>query len=199
MANKPILYFPIGISGSGKSTYFNNVFLNDFPEVKKILDKNGLTIDDIRIAPDDIRLELYGDINAGNSGDWWRSKKAWEVAYARIKVLLKEYGVAVLDAINTNSTTRNSSIKQFLDVKKTAIVFRPGVEISNHRIRSQIDNGEIRSNVPYEVIQRQFNDFKKSVVNDLKYDGEWDDTFKNKIKNQLNKKFSTVKFTDTLN
>jgi predicted kinase len=196
MKNKPILYLPIGISGSGKSTYFKNNFLIDFPEVSKILDINELSLSDIIVCPDNIRLELFGDIDAGNKGDWWNSKKAWSVAYDRVEKLLKEYGVAILDAVNTNSSTRSGILKNYEYAKKTALVFRPDIESSNCRIRKQIENSEIRSDVPIEVLERQFTDFKKSVVNDLKYDGEWNNDVKNKIKNQLNKKFSTIKFID---
>ena len=192
--SKQILYMPIGISGSGKSTYFKKNFLKDYPEVKNILEKNNLTIDDILICPDNIRLELYDDINAGNNGDWWRSKKAWNIAYDRINKSLKQNGIAILDAINTNNSTRNKIVKKFSNVKKIAIVFKPDVNVSNFRIRKQIENDEVRSDVPKEVLERQYNDFKKSVVNNLKYEGEWNDDCKNKIKKQLSKKFTKIDF-----
>ena len=134
----------IGVSGSGKSTY-----LKKFP-------KEGI------VCPDDIRKELTGDIS-----DQTQNARVWAVAKERILERLSKGQDVVLDATNTVSKYR----KQFLDdipkdVELVAIVLPlPNLAEAFKRIQKDIMEGKDRSNVPFDVIQRQADSYTNGLVN----------------------------------
>jgi predicted kinase len=188
---KKMLFIPIGISGSGKGYYFKNSILKQFPELEKRLEEYSLSLKDIIVCPDDIRREVTGDVS-----NQTRNPYVWVLTDTRTKHNMKHYGVSILDATNTDGKNRNSFIGKFPDVEKIAIVFRPDIELSFSRISNDIETGIDRSNVPMSALERQFAQFKTSVVGDTKWNGEWNESTKNKIREQLKTKFDVIKFVD---
>lgn len=187
---KSILFVPIGISGSGKGYYFKNKFLKQFPDIKTNLNELGITLSDIIVCPDDIRKEVTGDVS-----DQTKNPYVWILAKEHTKSNLRNFKMSVLDAVNTDGKNRNSFISNF-KAEKIAIVFKPDIELSFQRISDDIKNGVDRSNVPLYAIERQFTQFKNSVVGDTNWDGEWNEKTKNKIREQLKRRFSIIKFVD---
>lgn len=188
MKIKPILYFFIGISGSGKSFYLDNKFLEDFPLVKKYLEENKLTIGDIIISPDNLRRELTGDVNNHeHEAQIWMG-----IMPSKIKKTLDSHGHAILDA--TNVSKRNSFLKKFRKYDIVAIIFKPNLELSIERVCNDIENKKDRSNVPKKAIENQYNKFVASVVY-TKWDGIWNKPLKKKIKERLIKE---EKYTDVI-
>lgn len=80
----------IGIPGSGKTTI-----------LKKVANDYGYSY----ICPDDIRLELTGDIN-----DQSKNKEVWEESYRRLEKNLKEGKTVVFDATFAKVSTREECI-----------------------------------------------------------------------------------------
>ncbi len=181
------LFFPIGISGSGKSYYLKNRFLSDFKEVADYLLEKGLTLADITVSPDDIRRELFGDVNDIINGYY-----VWIVANDRLKEKISTYGYGVLDATGVSGKDRRKFLKNYEGVKKIALVFEPNVELSNERIYNDISTNVDRSNVSPEVVDRQYNSFKNSVIKNDKWDGLWNKVAKKKASENLRTEFDVV-------
>lgn len=196
MKKRKTLIMSVGISGSGKSTYFKKRLLKDFPEIAERLEELNLTVEDIVVCPDLIRKELYGDINAGHFGD--ESYKAWCVAEERLRERLKNYGYAVIDGINTHGGLRNKFVKRFKNTTKIAIVFRPQIDLYFERIQNDIKNNVDRVVLTYEAMEHQLKAFKNSVIRDQKWDGLWTKAIKEKITKNLTeeRRFHEVRFVD---
>ncbi|NPV13057.1 MAG: AAA family ATPase [Ignavibacteria bacterium] len=182
------LYFSIGISGTGKSTYYKNQFLIDFPEVANFLKERGMTLESIKVCPDDIRREVCGDVS-----DISRDNYVWELADSRMKKNLDVYGYCVFDSTGVSASGRKF-LKKYTDVQKVAIVFEPNIELSKERILKDISEGVDRSKVPMFVVDRQFESFKNNVVGDTNWNKIYDDEAKRKIIFHLGSEFSEVKF-----
>ena len=181
------LYFTIGISGSGKSYYFNNSFLYDFSDVAKILTEKGLTLADIKVCPDDIRREVCGDVS-----DMSRDSYVWKLAEKRVKENLDEYGLALFDAVGAGKS-RKKFLKKF-NADKIALVFKPDAKLSISRITNDINEGVDRSKVPAVAVYGQLKAFKNNVINDPNWDGIWSKTTENKINEKLDSEFKEVFF-----
>jgi predicted kinase len=139
------LILPIGISGSGKSTYIKKNFR---PEVV--------------VNPDSIRRELTGNIS-----DHSKDPYMWnQVVPARLQAAMEKYGEAVLDATNVKSSERGSALKLFgPDVKKVAIVFYVDPEVTKARIKKDLETGVDRSAVPDYAVDRQYQNFLNGLQN----------------------------------
>lgn len=185
-----ILFMSIGISGSGKGFYFKTKFLTDFPDVAKFLAEKQLSLSDIIVEPDGIRREVTGNVS-----DVSRDAEVWRLVKSRLKDTLKTYGYAILDATNVTAKTRKNSHKD-LKVKKIAIVLPANVALSKERIKKDIENNVDRSKVPSFVIDRQYASYKRDVVGDLDWDGEWNKPTKSSIKDYLEDEFDEIKFTE---
>ena len=178
----------VGISGSGKGYYIKNKILKDFPKIKEILEKNELNIYDLVVCPDDIRREITGDVS-----DITKDPYVWTLAKERVNIVLKTYGYCVFDATNVANKTRNNFLKGVKYSKKIAVIFKPDVELSKSRILKDIEEGVDRSKVPMYVIDRQFLNFKKNLIGDENWNGEWNNQTKDKIREHL-KNFDEIKF-----
>ena len=132
---------PIGISGSGKSTYINKHFK---PEVV--------------VSPDDLRRQFTGDVT-----DHSQEGKVWATVPVLLKQKLEKYGEAVLDATNIDSGGRAGILKKFKRdfVERIAIVFEADPEESKRRIKADLEAGKDRSDVPDDVIDKQQIKFKR--------------------------------------
>lgn len=146
MNNDFDVIFPIGISGSGKSYWIRN------------MEKDGYTV----ICPDDIRRELTGSIS-----DQSQNSLVFSVAYSRMKAILDNGGKVIFDATNVNTKTRRQLEQTIWSYKHDAKIgyklFDADVDLSHSRIRKDIENGVDRSNVPYEVLQKQYQNYVKSL------------------------------------
>jgi len=186
--NMKTLFMPIAISGSGKSTYFKNKFLNDFPYVKNYLQDNNINVFDIISCPDEIRKEILGDINDQSNGFL-----IWKTAKERLFEILSKYDYAIIDATNTNGKSRKQFLKNFKNYNLIGLVFKPDIDICNERIQNDLNQKIDRSAVPYNVLQRQLSQFKHSVIKDDKWDGLWNNNIKKNIIENLIE-FNEIKF-----
>lgn len=145
--NKPKFIIPVGISGSGKSTWI------------KTLEGQGYEV----VSPDEIRRELTGSIS-----DQSRNKDVFPIAFQRTIDFLNAGKNVIFDATNVTSYHR----KQMLDYLKQNVttefdalakIFDVDPEISKERIRKDIEAGVDRSNVPPEAVDRQYSNFKRDM------------------------------------
>lgn len=137
----------IGSSGSGKSTYIREHYDTRYV-----------------VCPDEIRREL-GDINNMST-----QSTVWKLTRKRMHDALSKYGITVLDATNVNKWLRIQFMAEFNGCRKEAIFFDTDVEEAIKRVRADIDNGVDRSNVPENVIRKQFkllNKGTKSMFNEF--------------------------------
>lgn len=143
------LLLPVGISGSGKSTW-----------IKSQIDPNTVVV-----SFDDIRREVNNDVT-DHTGHF----NIINVGLQRIANALNSGKNVILDATNIKSKDRKSLMAYLKErVKKPfnayAKIFDVDPEIAKQRVRNDINTGVDRSNVPNEVIDRQYqtftNDFNK--------------------------------------
>lgn len=146
----PTFVMAIGLSGSGKSTVLRQVYL---PEAI--------------IEPDAIRREMTGSVS-----DQSKDFAVWKETAKRVNDNLEKMGLAVLDATNTKSALRTQFLKNIPEgVRKIAIVFEPQgtdeeiIDKLYKRIQKDLKNKKDRSDVPREVIVRQYEQFKNGIKN----------------------------------
>jgi predicted kinase len=139
---KPEFIMTFGISGSGKSTYLSKFYLDYY-----------------RVSTDDLRRELLGDIS-----DQSNNLMVWSRAIGRIEGFLLSGKNVVLDATNTEFSKWVTIIQKLPPCKKIALYFNIDTETAYNRIWRDIDNGKDRSNVPEEVVYRQFGQLKYSLI-----------------------------------
>lgn len=138
---KPKLYLLIGLPGSGKSTYANN-----------LSEETGAVI----CSSDAIRTELYGDIN-----DQTHNSEVFTELHKRINYLLENGNDVIYDATNINQKKRISFLQQLpkFSYRKAVIMATPYEECidqNNNRDRK----------VPVEVIKRMREGFQFPVLNE---------------------------------
>lgn len=151
---RPKLLLPVGISGSGKSTW-----------IKANTDSNTIVV-----SPDDIRRELTGSIS-----DQKRNSEVWSTAYDRVTMALNAGKNVILDATNVRSDERKRLMNHLkVNVDKPfdafAKIFSVDPEIAKQRVRKDIESGVDRSNVPDYAIDRQYQNFVDGV-NSLEIEG----------------------------
>lgn len=159
---KPSIIVPIGISGSGKSTYVNELR-------EKLGDKL------VVISPDEIRVELSGDIN-----DQSKNAKVFEIAKERIIKAIKEGKVVYFDATNVDTVLRNKYFAkiyneladQGINIDLYYKVFEANIDESDKRIRKQIEKGENRANITRDILEKQYNKYVETVKVLNKYEKE---------------------------
>lgn len=152
--NKPKLILPVGISGSGKSTW-----------IKSQTDPNTIIV-----SPDEIRRELSGDIS-----DQSRNGEVWSLAFDRVANALNSGKNVILDATNIKSGDRRrlmNHLKVNVDrpFEGLAKIFNVDPEVAKQRVKKDIEAGVDRSNVPDWAIDRQYQSFVDGV-NTLETDG----------------------------
>lgn len=98
------LYYLVGLPGSGKSTY-----------AKELANE----INAVRLSSDDLRIELYGDINNQDN-----NTELFQEMNRRAKLALKSGKSVIYDATNINSKKRKGFLSQLpKDVNKTCVYF----------------------------------------------------------------------------
>ena len=164
--NYPVLYIPIGIPGSGKSTFIEGM--------RKMYEETfGPAFPLFVVSPDEIRKDEFGDIN-----DHVHNNEVWEIAHTKVYDLLCDlkYDV-VLDATNVDEKLREMFIKRLYDrmwndeeisleqFKVVYILFlTSNIDVLYERIRKDLDNGKVRSDVPYSVLEKMLKRYNKSVL-----------------------------------
>lgn len=137
------LILPIGISGSGKS----RLYKKEYSDYKLV-------------SPDEIRKFLTGNIS-----DQSKNNEVFERVDNLIDWCIKHDMNVFYDATNINKKYRRKFVNQFKDkdnVKIIYLVFPADVELSNKRIRKDMSDGVDRSDVPYEVLERQMKLYKET-------------------------------------
>jgi predicted kinase len=152
--NKPKLILPIGISGSGKSTWI----------------KSQINSNTVIISPDDIRRELTGSVS-----DQSKNALVFEIAHKRVADALNAGKNVIFDATNIKSRDR----KSLMDYMKVHVdkpfdgfakVFSVDPEVAKQRVKKDIEAGVDRSNVPDWAIDKQHRSFVDDM-NSIELDG----------------------------
>ena len=151
---KPKLLLPVGISGSGKSTW-----------IKANTDANTVVV-----SPDDIRRELTGNIS-----DQTKNGQVWALAFQRVADALNNGKNVILDATNVKSEDRKrlmNYMKVHVDkpFEGFAKIFSVDPEIAKQRVKKDIEAGVDRSNVPDWAIDKQYRIFVDDM-NSIELDG----------------------------
>jgi len=145
--DKPELVLPIGIPGSGKSTW-----------IKEFNKGNKYKI----VSPDEIRREMADDIS-----DQSMNAQVFQMAEEATKRFLEGGDSVIYDATNVDTEKRRSLIKQMpKDIKLKAKIFEIDPEESKRRIRKDIEAGKDRSDVPDHIIdkmQKKFEETKSKI------------------------------------
>lgn len=134
---------PIGISGSGKSRLYKTEYS-----------------DIVKICPDDIRLELTGDIS-----DQSKNKEVFKIVDDRIAECVSNNTDFYLDATNLNTNYREKLTREL--VEKGVVVHYELLKcnpiVSWFRIKLDIIRGINRSKVGWKVIKKQRKMYKESM------------------------------------
>ena len=102
---KPILYYLVGLPASGKTTW---------------AEQNKKDNSIIHISSDNIREELYGDVNNQD-----HNNEVFQYMDKKTKELLRQGKDVIYDATNINSKRRNNFLKELnkIDCEKICIYF----------------------------------------------------------------------------
>jgi predicted kinase len=147
---EPTILLPIGTSGSGKSTFI------------KTLPKDKYTI----ISPDEMRVEF-----TGNMDDKSKDKEIYEAVKERAIQAVKNGKSVIIDTTNLQKDRRRDFINAINSVlPNTKIEYKLlelNPELARQRIKSQIERGENRANVPDSTIDRHALLYKE-MLEDIK-------------------------------
>ena len=146
-AKKPRLILPVGISGSGKSTW-----------IRSQTDPNIVVV-----SPDEIRRELTGNIS-----DQTKNGEVFALANRRAADALNAGKSVIFDATNIASRNRKGLMeymKVHVDASFDAVakIFEVDPEVAKQRVKKDVEAGVDRSNVPDYAIDRQYQTF----INDM--------------------------------
>ena len=135
LSNKKV-YIMVGISGSGKSRYLENVD------------------PDYIVCPDDLRREISGDVSSQVD-----NSVVWGMVRDLMRLKLGKYGKVYLDATNVTKFSRVPLMARFNDTRKIAVVFDVEPDVAIARVHKDVEDGVDRSNVPDAVIRKQYKNF----------------------------------------
>lgn len=150
------LVITYGISGSGKTT------------VAKQYESEGF----VRISPDDMRKEMTGSIS-----DLSKDKEVFEACFYKTYTALKRGKNVIFDSTALDYITRKKIQKVGLRAGAcvSLLVFNDSnnLELCKSRVVNDLSSGLERSNVPMEVIEKQFVNFKNNLefLEDEGFDG----------------------------
>lgn len=125
------LIMPIGISGSGKSTYREKLISKN-PNIKVV-------------SPDDIR-KSFGDVS-----DQTKNLEVFNIANHQLRDYISSGNVVYYDATNLTERSRKQSLQICKETNSKLIgvifltSFRP--DICEERVKKDLSNGKDRSNV----------------------------------------------------
>lgn len=132
---KPVFIMLVGLPGSGKSMFANE------------LEAIGFSVH----SSDKIREELFGSAEVQSDND-----KVFKIIYKRIKCDLKNGKSAVMDATNISSKRRRAFLSEISKIEcyKTCIVIATTIE------RCKKNNKKRERKVPEYVIDRMYHNFE---------------------------------------
>lgn len=136
----------MGISGSGKSL---------------LAKKLSSYFDIVIVEPDNIRRELFGNVNEQKDGHL-----VFEKAAIQIRKAIHNDELVYFDATNTKLKDLKSFMYNNVDVERSLIIIMKdsfNKELCKSRVKKDIESGKDRSKVPDEVIDRQYNNFINSI------------------------------------
>jgi predicted kinase len=137
----PGLIMPVGIPGSGKSTWLTKNIEPVYLHIKIV-------------SPDNIRKDMFGDIT-----DQTHNIEVWAEAKKRTVEWLSQGTSVILDATNVNTTNRRNFLQGLPPCRLIALLFKSNPDQCWKRVKKDIDSGKNRSNVPEEVIYRMYGEF----------------------------------------
>lgn len=142
------IIIPIGISGSGKSRLYDMEYQ-----------------DYVNVCPDDIRRELTGNIS-----DQSRNKEVFKIAQKMIDDRIANDRDVFYDATNINTEYRKKFVNKYkgTDVKIIYVILPVDVNVSNERIKNDLNNKVDRSKVSYQVLLRQYEMYKETLNSQFK-------------------------------
>lgn len=142
------IIIPIGISGSGKSRLYDMEYQ-----------------DYVNVCPDDIRRELTGNIS-----DQSRNKEVFKIAQKMIDDCIANDRDVFYDATNINTEYRKKFVNKYkgTDVKIIYVILPVDVNVSNERIKNDLNNKVDRSKVSYQVLLRQYEMYKETLNSQFK-------------------------------
>jgi predicted kinase len=143
----PEFLMTVGISGSGKSSYL----------IKHVVDM-------LIVSPDNLRRSMFGDVsnNKNNAAVWNKTIGMVE------GVLLVKKDVA-LDATNVEADKWVGMVESLPECYKIAWVFDVYPSVACDRLMRDKFAGKDRSDVPKEVVYKQYEEFKDTVPKLSKY------------------------------
>lgn len=144
------LVLPIGISGSGKSRLYNEIFKQFGYEL---------------VSPDNIRKELTGDISNQSKND-----DVFKVVDKKIDDCNKRNVNIFYDATNVNTYYRKKFVNTFKNrnVQIHYYILPADIDLSLKRIKNDLNNNICRSNVSYEVLKRQKKLYDETINSSFK-------------------------------
>lgn len=147
----PLILVTIGIPGSGKSRLFYHLM-------------NVKRADMCVISPDNIRRDLWGDVNEQKEGN-----RVFERAKNEIRAALDNYDIIGFDATNLSMARNNEFLEEF-DCKKLFIFMQDSLDadLCKIRVNSDIENGKDRSKVPEALIDKMHERYKSALMNSMK-------------------------------
>ena len=150
ITTKPDVIFPIGTSGSGKSTFI------------KSLPQENLVV----IEPDAMRVEFTGNMN-----DKSKDKEIYIEAANRAIQAIKQGKQVVFDTTNLIKDKRLPFIeaikKEIPNANIQYKLMELNPELAKQRIKAQLERGENRANVSDETIDRHAASYKQ-MLEDIK-------------------------------
>ena len=140
-------------------------------QIEKFIEKN----EKYKIVLEEKLQFLWKDLNSNLEVKWRNLKSKLQNSennevFERVDNLIdwciKHDMNVFYDATNINKKYRRKFVNQFKDkdnVKIIYLVFPADVELSNKRIRKDMSDGVDRSDVPYEVLERQMKLYKETI------------------------------------
>ena len=136
----PELILPIGIPGSGKSTW-----IREFNKNNKY----------IVVSPDEIRKDVMK-----NGYDSSKNSQVFKIAFDTTRKALQHGDSVIFDATNVDTRQRRDLISAMpKNIKLKAKILKVDPQEAKRRIKHDIESGKDRANVPPDVVDRMLDKF----------------------------------------
>ena len=136
---KKVLFIPVGIAGSGKTT-FRKFLLEKYPQLKVV-------------SPDEIRFRLLDFEHTGCSFKAEIEPQVWEEAYNELRVLLSNHKTVFFDATNLSTDRRKPLIVMEKEYKYVVHIH----ELFINPLLAYLRGVKRGREVPLDVIEKMWN------------------------------------------
>ena len=153
---EPIFLMLVGIPGSGKSSWINQLEQLPTSENTRYISFCGSPF--AVVCPDEVRKQ-FGDVS-----DQSNNRKIWNYIYADVKKYLDQGTNVILDATNVTTRARKEFLLGLPECFKLAKVFTVDPKEAYKRIKSDITEGKDRSDVPKEIVDRMYRKFQHTIT-----------------------------------